>query len=437
MRSGVWDEHLLRHRPHSDLKRYFATYYDTLYLQLTKGRPDEELYLRSLAFRNVVLETWLKNTRVRSSRTTLILGVTSNFLALLEIRFLSLQGNTSRQTAQTNMAASHPEITNILTRPNRTLHPDRFITIFNFITLQVQAVAGHHDSLDHYVYTVFAGSRAYLGRTSGERARSTYVCPGIIPRWAEHVRELHATLNGKSPARKTNRYTNLSDIRVGPGLSIIVSAAQPLNSIVKAEAVAISLTQFAANGTQFRHLSEQIRHANKCNRIPRANGRRRNRATVKAKNAARKKLLTDNLDNWGAYANFTPNFYALSEKSIQRTAERYDQWVGSCAKKKKTQEYYSFTYNQLYRRFQTSTTPVNIYDNKSLILLLKGFTTEHLSKVLNWGRYLVFNNLLPDHMYYILQQASLIPSYRPRQRAITSTIDGLRTWECPLAPILL
>ena len=77
------------------------------------------------------------------------------------------------------MAASHPEIINILTRPQRTLHPDRFATIFNFITLQVQAVAGHHDSLDHYIYTVFAGRRAYLGRTSGERNRSTYVSPGI------------------------------------------------------------------------------------------------------------------------------------------------------------------------------------------------------------------------------------------------------------------
>ena len=122
--------------------------------------PEEELYLRSLAFRNVVLEFWLKATRVRSTRTTLVLGIVSNYLALLELRFLSTSGRSQRRVARSTIASSHPEIIDILTRPPRALHADRFITIFNFISLQVQAFAGHHDSRDHYVYTVFAGSRA-------------------------------------------------------------------------------------------------------------------------------------------------------------------------------------------------------------------------------------------------------------------------------------
>ena len=85
----------------------------------------------------------------------------------------------------------------------------------------------------------------------------------------------------------------------------------------------------------------------------------------------------------------------------------------------------------MYRRFQTSTSPVNIYHDSCLILLLNAFTTEQLSKVLNWGRYLLFNNRTPDYMYYILQQASFIPSYRPRQRAIASIFRWLTNMGMP------
>ena len=72
---------------------------------------------------------------------------------------------------------------------------------------------------------------------------------------------------------------------------------------------------------------------------------------------------------------FTPEIYSLAEKNRELTSIKYDRWIGECARKKKIQETYSFTYNQLYRRFQTSITPVNIYHKDCLILLLRAFTT--------------------------------------------------------------
>ena len=73
------------------------------------------------------------------------------------------------------------------------------------------------------------------------------------------------------------------------------------------------------------------------------------KATVRAKIYVRKKLLTDNLDNWGSDHTRSPECYALAEKSWNITAAKYDRWVSDCATKKKYQEEFTYTVNQLYK----------------------------------------------------------------------------------------
>lgn len=229
----------------------------------------------------------------------MLLAVASNGLGLLEIRFLALQGKPGKIISGNLTAAAHPEIADILSRPDRPLHPDRFVTIFNFVLLQIKSICGKPSEDAHFLYTMSVGPKRNVGRTSGVRSKPTYVSHGIIPRWTEHVRELYSTMNRTVLAyRKRNRYVCLSKPLVGPGLSFIINSSHSGATIARAEAFAIALASFPANGSQFKHIAEKVRHANRKNAQPRTNGRARRRATVRAKKDIRKKLLTDNLDIW-------------------------------------------------------------------------------------------------------------------------------------------
>jgi hypothetical protein len=149
---------------------------------------------------------------------------------------------------------------------------------------------------DTFIYVIAAGTAGYIGKTSGTRTRASFTPRSLIPRWSEHVRELHATLNHTvAPYRKRNRYVSLSNPQVGACLGIIAISNHPEAQASKAEAVGIAMSKFKANGSQFKHLVEQVRHST---RKPRTTTPRQ-RATVQSKQTASNKLLQDNLDTWG------------------------------------------------------------------------------------------------------------------------------------------
>ena len=199
------------------------------------------------------------------------------------------------------LAACHPEITDILTRPERELHKDRFAALYNFIKLQVQAVTGSNAEQKQFIDVTAAATPDYIGRTSGNRTHVSFSKPGLTPRWTEHVREFHSTIKSTVlDHRKRNRYVQLSHPHVGPGLGIIAIASYPEHQIAKMEAVGIAVSQSPANGAQFKHLAEQVRHSTKRpDRLDKGANNPRIRATVSVKQRTRNKLLQENLDAWG------------------------------------------------------------------------------------------------------------------------------------------
>lgn len=262
--SGVWDSSLANHRLHVDLYRYISSYYDINFIQITRRRPDEAFYIKLLALRNTLLELWLTKGKRYSTRTTLLLTVLSNGLQVLDLRFLALQKNTSKLASRRLLAACHTEITDILTRPEREFHKDRVAALYNFIQFQAHAVTGRNAEQKQYIYVIVAATSGYIGRTSGNRTRVSFSTHGFTPRWTEHVRELHSTINSTVlEHRKGNRYVQLTHPHVGPGLGIIAIASYPEYKMTKMEAVGIAVSQFPANGAQSKHLVEQVRHSTK------------------------------------------------------------------------------------------------------------------------------------------------------------------------------
>ena len=140
---------------------------------LTRESPSQEFYLQILAYRNIMLELWLTKGKSFSLRTTLLLTVWSNGLALMDTRFLTLQGRNGRASSRNLLATCPNEIIDILTRPARNLHEERYGSLYSFILLQLQSIAGEPAQETHFVYTVFAGTKGYLGRTSGVRSRAS------------------------------------------------------------------------------------------------------------------------------------------------------------------------------------------------------------------------------------------------------------------------
>ena len=147
---------------------------------------------------------------------------------------------------------------------------------------------------------------------------------------------------------------------------------------------------------------------------------------MRTKIRTRNKLLADNLDDWGADSDFTANCYRLPENFAKITGGRYDSWITSCAENKKKQDNYLLSYPQLDRKCQSCPGPVYIHHMPNLVLLLKAFSMPALSKILNWGRFLISNDLTTDHLYYILEMTSNHPVYRQR-RSITTSIHRYLT----------
>ena len=437
--SGVWDGYVTKHPRISDLSRYIATFYDLIFIMLTRETPSQEFYLQILAYRNTMLELWLTKGKSFSLRTTLLLTICSNGLALMDARFLALQGRNGRSVSRNLFAACPDEIIDILSRPARRLHKDRCGSLYSFILLQLQSIAGETDQETHFVYTVFAGTKGYLGRTSGFRSRASAALPGITARWTEHTRELHSTIQGTVlPYRKRRRYSCLNDDKSGAGLAVFTASSQHSGEICRAEAVGIALTNFPANGTEFKNLIERTRHANQSNRRSRPNGNKRNRMTMSVKMKTRKKLLTDNLDSWGAGTTYSnsgfvgnregnasltlalPGKDAASKNTIKNAYNKYDSINATATAKKKLQTTFMMTYKQMYHYHQRIIGPVYIYDELNLMLLLKAFSTPHFAKTLNWGRYLITNNFTADRIYRLISFTENHPTYRPRQRIITT-----------------
>ena len=287
--------------------------------------------MQLLAFRNTVFNFWISKGKSFSSRTTLLLTIASNALLLMDLRFLTLRNRAGRLSARNLLAACHPAITDIFVLPESDLHLDRFPTLIAFVTLQIQSLCGMVKDDDNFIYVIAAGTAGYIGKTSGARTRASFTPRSLIPRWSEHVRELHATLNHTvAPYRKRNRYVSLSNPQVGACLGIIAISNHPEAQASKAEAVGIAMSKFKANGSQFKHLVEQVRHST---RKPRTTTPRQ-RATVQSKQTASNKLLQDNLDTWGADAHNYTSRYALHERFSEKTHTKYDRWVAQCSYKK-------------------------------------------------------------------------------------------------------
>ena len=301
---------LCKHTQRSDLNDFISLFCDLVFVQIVRPRPDENLYIHLLAYNHVMIKHWLSIGTKFSSRTTLLLSICSNGLAMLDVRFLGLGSRTSRRNCGQMLAAFHPEDIDIIMRPPRELHTDRSPSIIRLFALQVHAMSGNPhvvgssrsegaDSM-HFVYLLTIGGKGYMGRACGTRTRTSNTIHGLMPGWTVHVRELTSTLNKTVPPyRKRNRYVCLANPRCGAGCGIIAVSTLDGLDVAKAEAIAIALTCFPANGAQFKHLAELARHANHGSHIPRTNGRRRLRATASSKRRVYHSMFKSNLDNGG------------------------------------------------------------------------------------------------------------------------------------------
>ena len=89
--SGIWDKDIggaagVTWRP------FYGMLLDDLFTALARPQPSTIWYTRLLAARDSLFQPWIAHPREHTRATTLMTLALSNILAVLDIRFLALQG---------------------------------------------------------------------------------------------------------------------------------------------------------------------------------------------------------------------------------------------------------------------------------------------------------------------------------------------------------
>ena len=192
---------------------------------------------------------WNDYPRSRSPYGTLALAFLCNIIGILDLRLIAVfKINPKAQV----LLPLPRRVYEVFTRPRRPLDPCRFLEVFEFLSLQVEATAGHQTN-NHYVYLMLAQENGYVGRTGGSRATGPSQLKGLPPRWSEHARELEQHRTGTiNKARRRRRYDELKHGIWNSCLNYVVCQACSSSEISGQEAVAITLAQTRANGHELK-----------------------------------------------------------------------------------------------------------------------------------------------------------------------------------------
>ena len=243
-------------------KGLYGMLLDDLFLGLAQPSPSCQWYTRLLAARDTIFHAWITRTRGHTCTTTLISLTLSNLLAILDIRFLSLQGGHKAKRGMKLAKGLAPEWGGFLTRPLNMLHDNRFPDVISFINTQVASITGNTPADTHMVYLMTNGSQTYVARTAG-----------------------HELLNHHSSSC----------------FNCLILETTTAAGIKAAEAKAITLIDPSENGTELKHFSEIFRthkpRPRKDTRQPRA------RKSKSARKRARNAHLKNKDAQWGEDAN--------------------------------------------------------------------------------------------------------------------------------------
>lgn len=241
-------------------KGLYGMLLDDLFLAPAQPSPSCQWYTRLLAARDIIFHAWITFPRAHTRTTTLITLTLANLLAILDIRFLSLQGGHKAKWGMKLAKGLAPEWGDLLTRPPNMLHENRFPDAINFINAQVSPITGNTPADTHMVYLMTIGSQPYVGRTAGHRASSSYTLAGVAPRWSEHIRDLHKHHQGElEPSKQRRRYNELLNHHSSSCFNCLILETTNTAGIKAAEAEAITLINPSANGTELKHFSETFR----------------------------------------------------------------------------------------------------------------------------------------------------------------------------------
>ena len=277
--------------------------YDILYLELCHPTPSITWYTTLLAARNVIFTHLITSTKTHTQHAAYILTILCNNLGTLDLRFLCLL-NKKRFA---KLARPLPiEIAEVISRPAKPLHLSRLHDVVNFIGVQILSVTGSLARLpctdtsgrrclaaQHMVYLMVAQDNDYIGRTNNDRTTASKI-KGILPRWSEHVRQLHRHIIGNIPKdRARRRYAQLRSGVLCACLNFVIYSTCSADTISRREAVSICTVQPRSNDTDLKHFAESMcpsRHRT---------GQHRKRPNGSVRNKTRKTLLRQNAEQWG------------------------------------------------------------------------------------------------------------------------------------------
>ena len=258
--SGIWEADIgkaagITWRP------FYGMLLDDLFTAIARPQPSTIWYIRILAARDSLFQAWIANPRQHTRATTLMTLALSNILAVLDIRFLALQGGRKTKWSRNLSKGLAVEWGELLTRPNFALHDRRYPEAINFIRTQASAITGNLPLDSHLTYLMLTGGKPYVGRTAGHRTPSTTTVPGIAARWSEHIRELYRHGEGTVPQDKQRRrYNELTNRHCVNCFNCLVLEITDTSNIKAAEAKAITLINPGANGSELKHFSETFRN---------------------------------------------------------------------------------------------------------------------------------------------------------------------------------
>lgn len=156
--------------------------YDDLFLALTNPMPEQDFYFNLLAARAIIFESRINCPRTHSKSGVIILSALCNAVAVLDIRFLSVQNGHRKRTARNLTAAMFTPWQEFMERPPRPLHENRTTDVYEFLCLQATGTFGNLPADHHLVYLMLAGDIPYAGRTKVIRSMPASTLPGIAPR---------------------------------------------------------------------------------------------------------------------------------------------------------------------------------------------------------------------------------------------------------------
>lgn len=344
--SGYWNPYAGIHVHTYGIADDIGLLFGSLFTSMVRPAPDLTQYVNLLAAGDTLYQFWIDNPRANSKCGALILTVLCNAIGLITIRFMAITGGTNRYQASRLTAALDTAAKEFIFRPERSLQLNRLEDVSQFLEKQLEGTTGSTATNAHLVYLMLAGNKPYVGRASVTRTSLSSILPGIPLRWSEHVRELQQHLDGSIDRhRQRRRYQIRRTQQPSSCLDYLILDICSHEDINMREAVAIARTQPAANGKEFKHLSELF-HKKRDKPT-----KHRNRTSHSSRRTARRKEIRMKEQQWGKdIKTHARQLDAASERNLINNHQSYSRSITNI---QQLRDEFSLTFKELYRREQT------------------------------------------------------------------------------------